>query len=172
MLRTLKIGFSYLRVALFPARQVDNLEQFFISRFGRELYNTFFRSYTEKVWGVPCTEISAEWGAQRVKGLSITKTILHVLKKTFAPSGDVRQKGTETSLIEQFLYPKLGPGSCGKSLPAKSLRKAGKSSTVSTSTKFWSRGIAPAASVGLPRMGSAATSGASTCSRPWRSKTW
>ena len=84
--RTLKIGFSYLRVALFPPRQVDNLEQFFISRFGRELYNTFFKSYTEKVWGVPCTEISAEWGAQRVKGLSIIKTILHVLKKTFAPS--------------------------------------------------------------------------------------
>jgi protoporphyrinogen oxidase len=104
------ISFSYLRVALFPPRSVDNLEQFFISRFGRELYNTFFKSYTEKVWGVPCTEISAEWGAQRVKGLSITKTILHVLKKAFASSGDVRQKGMETSLIEQFLYPKLGPG--------------------------------------------------------------
>jgi protoporphyrinogen oxidase len=110
LVRTLKIGFSYLRVALFPPRQVDNLEQFFISRFGRELYNTFFKSYTEKVWSVPCTEISAEWGAQRVKGLSITKTILHVLKKTFSPSGDLKQKSTETSLIEQFLYPKLGPG--------------------------------------------------------------
>ena len=110
LLRTLKIGFSYLRVALFPPKQVNNLEQFFISRFGRELYHTFFKSYTEKVWGVPCTEISAEWGAQRVKGLSITKTILHVLKKALSPSSDVRQKGTETSLIEQFLYPKLGPG--------------------------------------------------------------
>jgi protoporphyrinogen oxidase len=110
LVRTLKIGFSYLRVALFPPRQVDNLEQFFISRFGRELYHTFFKSYTEKVWGVPCTEISAEWGVQRVKGLSITKTILHVLKKAFSSTTDLRQKGTETSLIEQFLYPKLGPG--------------------------------------------------------------
>jgi protoporphyrinogen oxidase len=110
LVRTLKIGLSYLRVALFPPRQIDNLEQFFISRFGRELFNTFFKSYTEKVWGVPCTAISAEWGAQRVKGLSITKTILHVLKKAFSSSGDVRQKGTETSLIERFMYPKLGPG--------------------------------------------------------------
>jgi protoporphyrinogen oxidase len=108
--RTLKIGFSYLRVAVFPPKQVDNLEQFFISRFGRELYQLFFKSYTEKVWGIPCSGISAEWGAQRIKGLSITKTVLHVLKKLAAGSGDIKQKGTETSLIEQFMYPKLGPG--------------------------------------------------------------
>ncbi len=108
--RVLRIGFSYLRVALFPPRHVENLEQFFISRFGRELYQTFFESYTEKVWGVPCNQISAEWGAQRVKGLSITRTILHFVKKIFRRSKDVRQKDTETSLIEQFMYPKLGPG--------------------------------------------------------------
>src|SRR4051812_6859684 len=108
--RVIKIGFSYLRIALFPPKTVDNLEQFFISRFGRELYQTFFKSYTEKVWGVPCHEISAEWGAQRIKGLSITKTIAHGLKKLFASEKDVRQKEVETSLIEQFMYPKLGPG--------------------------------------------------------------
>ena len=109
--RTIKIGFSYLRVALFPPRHVDNLEQFFISRFGRELYGTFFQSYTEKVWGVPCDKISAEWGAQRVKGLSITKTIAHFLKSLVKKrSKDVSQKGTETSLIERFMYPKYGPG--------------------------------------------------------------
>jgi len=124
--RTLKIGFSYLRVALFPPKQVDNLEQFFISRFGRELYNTFFKSYTEKVWGVPCTQISAEWGAQRVKGLSITKTILHVLKKAFSSSRDVRQKNTETSLIEQFLYPKLGPGQLWEIVAGKVAAQGGK----------------------------------------------
>lgn len=110
--RTLRIGTSYARSAAFPNRNEQNLEQFFINRFGRELYETFFRSYTEKVWGVPCREISAEWGAQRVKGLSVTKTIAHFLKKTFRrhhPS-DVAQKNTETSLIEQFLYPKYGPG--------------------------------------------------------------
>jgi protoporphyrinogen oxidase len=108
--RVMKIGFSYVSSVLVPAKRVDNLEEFFISRFGRELYRTFFKSYTEKVWGVPCREISAEWGAQRIKGLSITKTIQHIAKKTFQKPGDLRQKNTETSLIEQFLYPKLGPG--------------------------------------------------------------
>ena len=108
--RTLRIGLSYLRVAAFPPKQIDNLEQFFISRFGRELYELFFKSYTEKVWGIPCSGISAEWGAQRIKGLSITRSVLHVLKKMAAGSGDIKQKGTETSLIEQFMYPKLGPG--------------------------------------------------------------
>jgi protoporphyrinogen oxidase len=110
LMRTMKIGFSYLRIAMFPPSKVDNLEEFFISRFGRELYLTFFKSYTEKVWGVPCQNISAEWGAQRVKGLSIMKTIAHMLKKIFQSKADIKQKETETSLIEQFMYPKLGPG--------------------------------------------------------------
>ena len=111
-LRTLRIGTSYARSAMFPYKNEQNLEQFFINRFGRELYETFFKSYTEKVWGVSCQEISAEWGAQRVKGLSVTKTITHFLKKCFNghQPGDVAQKDTETSLIEQFLYPKYGPG--------------------------------------------------------------
>ncbi len=108
--RTVRIGLSYLRAMLFPIRKVENLEQFFINRFGRELYLTFFKSYTEKVWGVPCDQISAEWGAQRIKGLSIRKAIAHFLKQSSKPAGDIAQKGTETSLIEQFLYPKLGPG--------------------------------------------------------------
>ena len=70
----------------------------------------FFKSYTEKVWGVPCEEISAEWGAQRIKGLSVTKAIAHALKAPFRSSADTAQKRTETSLLERFLYPKLGPG--------------------------------------------------------------
>ena len=112
LVRTFKIGMSYLRSAMFPIRNVANLEQFFINRFGRQLYGTFFKSYTEKVWGVRCDKISAEWGEQRIKGLSIRKTIAHFLKQRFAKkaSGDVAQKGVETSLIEQFLYPKFGPG--------------------------------------------------------------
>src|ERR1039458_2028004 len=65
--RTFKIGVSYLQSALFPLKREETLEQFFINRFGRELYGTFFKSYTEKVWGVPCNRISAEWGAQRIK---------------------------------------------------------------------------------------------------------
>ncbi|MFB3815833.1 MAG: NAD(P)/FAD-dependent oxidoreductase [Terriglobales bacterium] len=109
--RTMRIGFSYLRSALFPIKDPRNLEQFFINRFGRELYLTFFKSYTEKVWGVPCDHISAEWGAQRIKGLSIRKAIAHFVRQSFGDrNGGIAQKGTETSLIEQFLYPKLGPG--------------------------------------------------------------
>jgi protoporphyrinogen oxidase len=107
---SIKIGFSYFRAALFPIRPETNLEEFFINRFGRELYLTFFKSYTEKVWGVPCQDISAEWGAQRVKGLSITKAITHFVKKIFSRKSDVAQKQVETSLIERFLYPKFGPG--------------------------------------------------------------
>jgi len=112
IVRTIKIGCSYMRSVVFPVKNEQNLEQFFINRFGRELYKTFFQSYTEKVWGVPCQEISAEWGAQRIKGLSITKTLTHMLKKVFRSRKpqDVAQKDTETSLIEQFLYPKFGPG--------------------------------------------------------------
>src|SRR5579871_3055094 len=110
--RTIKIGFSYMHSVMSQIKPEKSLEQFLINRFGRELYLLFFKSYTEKVWGVPCDQISAEWGAQRIKGLSITKAITHFVKSTFArkKSGDLQQKGTETSLIEQFMYPKLGPG--------------------------------------------------------------
>jgi len=109
--RTFKIGVSYIKSALFPIPNEQTLEQFFINRFGQELYGTFFKSYTEKVWGVPCNRISAEWGAQRIKGLSIWATLRHAAKKLFkSEGGDLAQKGTETSLIEQFLYPKFGPG--------------------------------------------------------------
>ncbi len=110
--RTFKIGLSYVRSSFLPIKPEQNLEQFFINRFGRELYETFFKSYTEKVWGVPCHQISAEWGAQRIKGLSIWATLAHALKKATNSSGgaDISQKGVQTSLIEQFLYPKYGPG--------------------------------------------------------------
>ena len=109
LLRVLRIGLSYARSMLFPIRNATSLEHFFINRFGRELYHTFFETYTEKVWGRPCSEISAEWGTQRIKSLSVTKALWHALKKPFTPR-DVAQRGTETSLIEQFLYPKYGPG--------------------------------------------------------------
>ncbi len=111
ILKTIKIGLSYIRALIFPIKPETNLEEFFINRFGRELYLTFFKSYTEKVWGIECKEISAEWGAQRIKGLSILKTITHILKKLLPQKkSDIAQKDVETSLIEQFLYPKFGPG--------------------------------------------------------------
>jgi len=109
-IRTLRIGCSYAESVLFPIKNAVNLEQFFINRFGRELYKTFFKSYTEKIWGVPCNEISAEWGEQRIKGLSIAKSVKHFLTRRFRKSSGVVQKDVETSLIEQFLYPKFGPG--------------------------------------------------------------
>ncbi len=110
--RTLRVGTSYLLSRVRQITPEKSLEDFLINRFGRQLYLTFFKSYTEKVWGTPCEDISAEWGAQRIKGLSLTTAIKHFVKKTFAgkPSGDLAQKGTDTSLIERFMYPKFGPG--------------------------------------------------------------
>jgi protoporphyrinogen oxidase len=112
LVRTVRCGASYLRSALLPQREERSLEDFIINRFGKQLYLTFFKSYTEKVWGVPCREISAEWGAQRIKGLSLKGVVTHFLKKTFSSKNlaGIDQKKTETSLIEKFLYPKLGPG--------------------------------------------------------------
>jgi protoporphyrinogen oxidase len=124
MKRSTKIGLSYLETRISPIKHEKNLEEFFINRFGRELYGTFFKSYTEKVWGVPCHEISAEWGAQRIKGLSITKAVAHFLRQTFSSSKSIQQKQTETSLIEQFLYPKLGPGQMWE-LVAEKVKKLG-----------------------------------------------
>ncbi len=114
LVRTVRVGFSYLWSRLRQITPEKSLQDFLINRFGRELYLTFFKSYTEKVWGTPCEQISAEWGAQRIKGLSLTTAVKHFLKKTFSgkskASGDVAQKGTDTSLIERFMYPKFGPG--------------------------------------------------------------
>src|SRR6201996_21895 len=114
--RMVKIGVSYVMSRVKPIKEEKSLEDFLINRFGRELYLTFFKSYTEKVWGTPCHTISAEWGAQRIKGLSLTTALKHFVKKMFAPrvksegGKDIAQKGTDTSLIERFLYPKFGPG--------------------------------------------------------------
>ena len=112
---TIAIMFSYLKAQLLPRKPEKNLEDFMINRFGQVLYKLFFKDYTEKVWGIPCDKISAEWGAQRIKGVSISKAIRHAIqsatkKKQKVAGNDIAQKDTETSLIEQFLYPKFGPG--------------------------------------------------------------
>lgn len=113
--RIFKIGLSYLKIKIFPIKKEENLEDFFINRFGKELYETFFKDYTEKIWGVPCPNINASWGAQRVKGLSISKAIMHFFKKT-----------NETSLIDQFMYPKYGPGELWEQVAARIMEKGGK----------------------------------------------
>jgi protoporphyrinogen oxidase len=101
---------SYARALVFPRRPERTLEDFFINRFGRRLYLQFFKAYTEKVWGTPCERISAQWGAQRIKSLSIGKALRHALLKLFRGRGAGPGKAEQTSLIERFLYPKYGPG--------------------------------------------------------------
>lgn len=106
-----KILISYLKVRLRSAKPECSLEDFFINRFGKELYYVFFKDYTEKVWGKPCSEISPEWGAQRIKRISIGRIIVDMLHKAFfLRKSTLRQKKVETSLINCFLYPKYGPG--------------------------------------------------------------
>ena len=106
----MQIGMSYGRAQLAKRSPESSLEDFFINRFGNRLYRTFFKDYTEKVWGVSCQQISAEWGAQRIKGLSVAKAIGHAIALPIRSSAQASQKHTETSLIARFLYPKLGPG--------------------------------------------------------------
>jgi len=106
--RTAAFAASYALAKLFPRRPERSLEDFFINRFGRRLYLRFFKEYTEKVWGAPCSSISAEWGAQRVKSLSVGAALRHALLKPFRASG--LGGAQQTSLIERFLYPKYGPG--------------------------------------------------------------
>lgn len=108
--RMSKIGVSYLNARVRQINPERSLEDYVVNRFGRELYQTFFRDYSEKVWGVPCTDIPPEWGAQRIKGLSISKALVHAAKQPFQRTTSLSQKSTETSLIEQFMYPKFGPG--------------------------------------------------------------
>jgi protoporphyrinogen oxidase len=113
VIRTIQIILSYSLAQVFKRKPEKSLEDFLINRFGKKLYLLFFKDYTEKVWGVPCKEISAEWGAQRIKGVSISKAIKHAaqaITKKKSKGNDIAQKDTETSLIEQFLYPALGPG--------------------------------------------------------------
>lgn len=107
--RTMKAGFGYIGARLHKRTEVT-LEDFMINRFGSPLYGMFFEKYTEKVWGKHPSEISADWGAQRIKGLSLTKALLSAIKKPFVDKKDISQKNQETSLIEQFIYPKFGPG--------------------------------------------------------------
>ena len=105
LLTTLKVGFSYLG-SIFHKRPEDNLENFYINCFGKKLYSMFFEYYTENLWGRHPSEIDASWGAQRTKGLSI----FGIIKDFFGKLFKVKNRKVNTSLIEEFKYPKLGPG--------------------------------------------------------------
>lgn len=110
-IRTMKAGFSYLKT-IFVKKKEDSLENFYINRFGKVLYGMFFEKYTEKLWGRHPKQISADWGAQRVKGLSIKAVIKDMFSKVFKKNN----KEKETSLIEEFWYPKYGPGQLWETL--------------------------------------------------------
>lgn len=98
--------FSYLKAQTFPIKPERSFEDWICNRFGYRLYNTFFKTYTEKVWGMPCNEISADWAAQRIKGLSLFATIKNALL-----ASQVKQKGDVIkTLIDAFDYPEKGPG--------------------------------------------------------------
>ena len=119
-IRTMKAGFSYLKT-IFVKKKEDSLENFYINRFGKVLYGMFFEKYTEKLWGRHPSNISADWGSQRVKGVSISAVIKDFFNKLF---GRKNRENTETSLIEQFWYPKYGPGELWEKL-AQEVEKLG-----------------------------------------------
>jgi protoporphyrinogen oxidase len=126
LVEALQIGLSYGQAQLKWRPPEATLEDFFVNRFGSRLYRTFFKDYTEKVWGVPCSKISAEWGAQRIKGLSVAKAVGHALTSPFRSSADALQKRTETSLIERFLYPKFGPGQMWEEVSRRIAQRGGR----------------------------------------------
>ncbi|MBN2456703.1 MAG: NAD(P)/FAD-dependent oxidoreductase [Sedimentisphaerales bacterium] len=124
--RMIKIALSYFKARLLPVKKEKSLEHFLINRFGKELYSTFFKDYTQKVWGVPCNEIKPEWGAQRIKGLSVSSAVFQAARNIFAKDTSLEQKKTETTLIRQFMYPKLGPGQFWEELAGIIKSKGGK----------------------------------------------
>ncbi|MCF0199024.1 MAG: NAD(P)/FAD-dependent oxidoreductase [Bacteroidaceae bacterium] len=124
LLRTMKVGVGYL-ATLFHKLPETSLENFYINRFGKPLYRMFFEDYTEKVWGIHPSKLGSDWGSQRVKGISIIALILDVVKKKFRKANGVNQKDVETSLIEQFIYPKYGPGQLWTIVSGEIIEKGG-----------------------------------------------
>ena len=99
---------SYIKARFFPIKEEDTFEQWVSNRFGKRLYQIFFKTYTEKVWGIKCNEIRAEWAAQRIKGLSLVTAIKNALIPNKNTSSG--KKNVVATLIDQFHYPKYGPG--------------------------------------------------------------
>lgn len=106
-IRSAQILLSYFKARLLPIKNEKSFEDWVVNRFGRKLFETFFKAYTEKVWGMPTSEISADWAAQRIKGLSLVNAVTSVLFKSLRKSG---KSGVIKTLIDEFHYPKYGPG--------------------------------------------------------------
>jgi protoporphyrinogen oxidase len=125
------IGLSYLWWQLFPYRQEETFEQWVTNRFGKRLFLTFFKTYTEKVWGIPCSELKAEWAAQRIKDLSLKTALLSMFFKS---------KKTIKTLIEEFDYPRLGPGMMWNAVKAHIESQGAKVQLGSEAVKFYRNG--------------------------------
>jgi len=144
-LTSLAVLGSYLYIKLFPYTEEKTFEEWVSNRFGKKLYNLFFKTYTEKLWGIPCTEIQAEWAAQRIKGLSLRS----LLKNSFSSD----KTGKIKTLIEEFKYPRYGPGMMYEKM-AENLAKAGGSLLMETEVVKVERDAFRAESVILKKNGS------------------
>ncbi|MFN0022581.1 MAG: NAD(P)/FAD-dependent oxidoreductase [Parvularculaceae bacterium] len=125
-----QIMLSYMKWRVNPHKEEENFEQWVTNRFGRRLFEHFFKSYTEKVWGIPCTEIRADWAAQRIKNLSLTKAVMNALTGA----------NDTTSLIEEFEYPRLGPGQMWERFRDKVREQGGEVRMKSAVTKVFRKG--------------------------------
>src|SRR5882724_4779997 len=101
---------SYFKAKLFPVKNPKNFEDWVSNQFGKRLFNTFFKTYTEKVWGMSCKDISADWAAQRIKGLSLSSAIWNALFKPAKPQAAGDRSNVIKTLIDTFRYPRRGPG--------------------------------------------------------------
>jgi protoporphyrinogen oxidase len=109
--RSISCVLSYMRWQAFPHKETKTFEQWVTNAFGKQLFSIFFETYTEKVWGMKCNEISADWAAQRIKGLSLSSAIFDALKRSFSFGKKAKNDGMAVkSLLESFRYPRLGPG--------------------------------------------------------------
>lgn len=108
--RVVRIAFSYFSSRIFPVRHLRTLEDLFINQSGRELYQTFYCDYIEKIWGVSGKEIPADPGAKVIKGRSLSKTIIQTLKKMMLKKASAQLHDSETNLVDSCYYPKYGPG--------------------------------------------------------------
>lgn len=143
------IFLSYLRAQVFPEKPEETFEQWISNRFGKRLYKIFFKTYTEKVWGIPCNEIMAEWAAQRIKGLSLLAAVKSALIQKQQDKGDVIK-----TLIDAFDYPELGPGMMWQSVK-KIVERDGSELRVNAGVQkiLWSKGRVDAVQVmidGIP----------------------
>jgi len=110
ILRSTACMASYLRWKLFPMKEVKSFQDWTINQFGAKLFGIFFKTYTEKVWGMPCDEISADWAAQRIKGLSLGKAVIDGFKRSFGLNRKPNDGMETKTLLESFRYPRKGPG--------------------------------------------------------------